>query len=160
LVNPNPQAPVGDPELCATQAQTDACKGVADGVMCNDNLNGTCYGGVCISPKGCGNGWIDPSEGCDDGNNTAGDGCSADCTSLEVCGNGIIDPVVLVSGVEQPNEQCDDGNTFGHDGCGGVCRQEQPIWQPYPAFTQQGRVGGAIVYDSARDRVVLFGGEI
>ena len=28
----------------------------------------------------CGNGWVEPSEVCDDGNTTAGDGCSALCT--------------------------------------------------------------------------------
>ena len=38
---------------------------------------------------------------CDDGNTIGGDGCSADCTSVEICGNGIKDV----------SEVCDDGNT-------------------------------------------------
>ena len=31
---------------------------------------------------------MDPGEACDDGNNTAGDGCSAVCV-IEVCGDGV-----------------------------------------------------------------------
>ena len=34
--------------------------------------------GVCCCPV-CGNNIVDPGEDCDDGNNTNGDGCSADC---------------------------------------------------------------------------------
>lgn len=61
----------------------------------------------------CGDGTIDPGEGCDDGD-ANGDG--APCTSACVparCGDGL-----LLIGVEG----CDDGNTFGGDGCGPSCR--------------------------------------
>jgi len=44
----------------------------------------------------------------------SGDGCSADCRSLEVCGNAILDP----------GEQCDDGNVRNGDGCSASCRLE------------------------------------
>jgi cysteine-rich repeat protein len=46
---------------------------------------------------------------CDDGNNTDGDGCEANCTT--VCGDGI------TAGFEQ----CDDGNLEGGDGCSPTC---------------------------------------
>ncbi|HEX3483051.1 MAG TPA: DUF4215 domain-containing protein [Kofleriaceae bacterium] len=49
---------------------------------------------------------------CDDGNNISGDGCSANCKSLEICGNGLIDP----------GEVCDDGNNISGDGCSADCK--------------------------------------
>jgi cysteine-rich repeat protein len=54
-----------------------------------------------LSSSACGNGKIQPSKGevCDDGNNVSGDGCSADCRSLEICGNGTVDAAA--------GEQCD-----------------------------------------------------
>ncbi len=61
----------------------------------------------------CGNGVKDPTEECDDGNVTPGDGCRGDCT-IEVCGDGILDP----------QEQCDDGNTFDGDCCSAACTIE------------------------------------
>ena len=54
---------------------------------------------VCITGL-CGNGIIDIGEVCDDGNVISGDGCSADCLSIEICGNGITDPA--------KGEDCDD----------------------------------------------------
>ena len=59
----------------------------------------------------CGNAIVDPGEVCDDGNTVGGDGCSADCKSLEICGNARLDP----------GEVCDDGNTVGGDGCSADC---------------------------------------
>jgi len=61
----------------------------------------------------CANGTIDADEGetCDDGNETNGDGCNAQC-QLEVnCGDGLIDPA----------EECDDGNVDAFDGCDASC---------------------------------------
>ncbi|MBW2276603.1 MAG: hypothetical protein JRF63_03865, partial [Deltaproteobacteria bacterium] len=49
---------------------------------------------------------LDYEEDCDDGNTTAGDGCSPICL-FEECGNEYIDF----------DEECDDGNTDGGDGC-------------------------------------------
>jgi len=56
----------------------------------------------------CGDGFLQPGEVCDDGNNVSGDGCSADCKSIETCGNGLVDP---------PFEGCDDGNGNNNDAC-------------------------------------------
>jgi cysteine-rich repeat protein len=66
----------------------------------------------------CGNGRREPGELCDDGNTTAGDGCSADCDSDESCGNGIVDTTT--------GETCDDGNVMPGDGCDAACAIEPP----------------------------------
>jgi fibro-slime domain-containing protein len=75
----------------------------------------------------CGDGIIERSEQCDDGNTTSGDGCSRicqieanwncptegqPCEYLGVCGNGHL----------TSNKVCDDGNTQSGDGCSGDCQ--------------------------------------
>ena len=60
----------------------------------------------------CGDGVLDPSETCDDGNRDDGDGCDRNCTPT-ACGNGVRTP--------RTGEQCDDGNTVDGDGCDGNC---------------------------------------
>ena len=82
----------------------------------------------------CGNGILDQSEQCDDGNRESGDGCSRicqiennhecptsgqPCVDLAKCGNGIL----------TSDETCDDGNTAGSDGCSADCRTVDPGWQ-------------------------------
>jgi cysteine-rich repeat protein len=62
----------------------------------------------------CGDGTLDPSEACDDGNTNSGDGCSATCV-LEACGNGTLDA----------GEQCDDGDAVSCDGCSDTCAIEE-----------------------------------
>ena len=79
---------------------------------------------------GCGNGILTKDEACDDGNNVSGDGCAANCLSVEPgfscatpgqpcrpiarCGDGV---VVFP-------EQCDDGNKTAGDGCSDLCKVE------------------------------------
>jgi cysteine-rich repeat protein len=66
-------------------------------------------------PRRCGDGVMDePGEVCDDGDAVSGDGCSADCLSLEVCGNGYVD---FAAG-----EVCDDANLDDDDACHTDCR--------------------------------------
>lgn len=66
----------------------------------------------------CGNSIIEVGEGCDDGNTTPGDGCSASCqVETPVCGNSIV----------ESGEQCDDGNTNNGDGCSNTCQIETPV---------------------------------
>ena len=82
----------------------------------------------------CGNGMMDPPEQCDDGNKTAGDGCSAICqipagwscsgwpsvcTMAGVCGDSILGA----------SEACDDGNTAGNDGCAADCKKVDPGYE-------------------------------
>ncbi|MFA6523040.1 MAG: DUF4215 domain-containing protein [Candidatus Peribacteraceae bacterium] len=67
----------------------------------------------------CGNGSIEGTEQCDDGNKVSRDGCSATC-KLEAtisgrCGDGyLVKP-----------EFCDDGNTYAGDGCSANCSIEK-----------------------------------
>jgi cysteine-rich repeat protein len=63
----------------------------------------------------CGDGIVNAPEQCDDGNQTACDGCSPTC-EREVgflCGDGVTDPAC--------GEQCDDGNRTDGDGCDSTC---------------------------------------
>lgn len=135
--------------LCVTESQIAACAGKADGESCDlTAADERCVQGVCV-PVACGNGVTDPNEVCDDGNTLPGDGCSADCESLELCGNSVTDLVV--------GEGCDDGNFTSHDGCSSTCAVESPRWSRRPT-SPAGRMAPGLTYDSDRDRIVLIGG--
>lgn len=92
-------------------------------------------GGCVIPPKTpvCGDGYIDPGEACDDGNNKGGDGCAFDCTAIEAnyaCptpGQKCVSTMVCGDGKVTGTEQCDDGNKNSKDGCSSTCNLE-PGW--------------------------------
>ncbi len=88
------------------------------------------------TPAECGNGDVEGTEECDDGNTTSGDGCSSTCRTEagEECGDGTL----------QAGEQCDDGNTADGDGCDAMCRRE--------AFCGDGEVNGTEVCDDGNNR--------
>lgn len=81
------------------------------------------------SGQGCGNGAVEGSEACDDGNTISGDGCDASCNvepgwtcdtmspsvCLPICGDGV---------VIQSLEGCDDGGSEAGDGCDAQCQVE------------------------------------
>jgi cysteine-rich repeat protein len=89
---------------------------------CEVNLNNRCQplrcenGAQCKVINGqstchyCGNGVVDVSEQCDDGNSVNTDRCSNTCKAAR-CGDG----------VKQPGEQCDDGNRRSNDSCTNTC---------------------------------------
>ena len=63
----------------------------------------------------CGDGAIDPGEGCDDGAGNADDAaCTASCAPA-ACGDGLVQAGV---------EGCDDGNLDAGDGCSEACALE------------------------------------
>ena len=83
-------------------------------------------------PAVCGNGSVEPGEGCDDANTLPGDGCSPTCAIEQgVCGDGTVDPleqcdppdgvtcdkqcqtipIACGNGIVQPGEQCEPPNT-------------------------------------------------
>ena len=89
----------------------------------------------------CGNGAVEYSEACDDGNPTEGDGCDSNC-SVSACGNGIpagdetcddgnasegdgcdsnCTPTACGNGIPAGDEMCDDGNSTNGDGCDSNC---------------------------------------
>lgn len=92
----------------------------------------------------CGDGHMEMSEACDDGNTERGDDCTDVCM-IEVCGNGIFDDgeecddsnldnndgCSLICQIEhcgdnitQADEECDDGNVIAGDGCSSLCNNE------------------------------------
>ncbi len=97
---------------------------------------------VCAPPMGCGNGALEVGEGCDDGNNMNGDGCTAaceiedgnPCTANAECSSGVCDmneePPLCEpagscgNGALETGEGCDDGNTSAGDSCDPQCLLE------------------------------------
>jgi cysteine-rich repeat protein len=80
-------------------------------------------------PAICGNGIMEGSEQCDDGNTSNGDGCSSSCTTEESSGGGPQPPeppptALCGNGVVETSETCDDGNQMSGDGCSGACQLE------------------------------------
>lgn len=104
-----------------------ACTVTGDAITIGDAVSG-CTEAITVDLTGlCGNGVLAPSETCDDGNTTPGDGCSATCTiesgytcpgapsaCATICGDGLI----------RGSEICDDGDTSSGDGCSGTCTSE------------------------------------
>jgi fibro-slime domain-containing protein len=90
--------------------------------------------GGTIDTTGCGDGIIQAGEVCDDGNSMSGDGCSADCKTVEqgyACphpGDPCVSTVKCGDGKVTGTETCDDGNAHGGDGCSADC-QVEPGWQ-------------------------------
>jgi fibro-slime domain-containing protein len=86
-------------------------------------------GGLGAMGPLCGDGIIEISETCDDGNTVGGDGCSSTC-QIEpryTCprpGKPCVHDVVCGDGMLEGMEACDDGNTVGGDGCSGDCAVE------------------------------------
>jgi len=77
----------------------------------------------------CGNSVVEPGEGCDDGNDIAGDGCGPTCQKEPTFARTGPDYVPMAStqcgdGLRTGNEQCDDGNTTDGDGCSSSCTTE------------------------------------
>lgn len=147
--------PIGSvctPGGCTTQEAAEACIGKADGDPCMTMsiAMGTCSGGACYAVV-CGNRVIDRNEVCDDGNQISGDGCSADCRSLETCGNAIADTAA--------GEVCDSGVAgLSGDGCTSTCTSELDLWRDRTPGPPDRRRDHAMAYDSVRGVSVMFGG--
>ena len=131
---------------CVTDEQLESCVGLTDGMTClvGGSL-GYCSDAVCL-PIVCGNGLVDRSEACDDGNLVSNDGCNATCSSNETCGNGVID---LITG-----ELCDDANRLDGDGCDSRCKPEQETWTIKGAALHSNSTPGQLVYDVARHQML------
>jgi len=97
---------------------------------CDPNQPGSLCGPNTPPPANCGDGLLTSDEACDDGNLLSGDGCTANCLSVERgyscnppgkpcrqiarCGDGVV----------AESEACDDGNAVEGDGCSTRCRLE------------------------------------
>lgn len=78
------------------------------GCTCDKSLSS------CQLTPSCGDGFVEGSELCDDGNQNNNDSCTNQCTP---CGNSKLDP----------GERCDDGNSDDQDGCSSTCQVED-LW--------------------------------
>ena len=146
-----------DPEVVAghvspvCEAETSLCDGSAV-IHCNvwgteadiqdcADEGGTCMAGACV-PTICGDGRVDPTEACDDGNADDDDQCTNVCTVAQ-CGDGIVGPgetcdegqangdgactqactwfALCGNGILEPGENCDDGNDSDDDWCSNTC---------------------------------------
>ena len=136
-------------ETCVTDDQLAQCSDKPDLAACDDSDDRKkCIDGACIAP--CGNGTRDAGEDCDDGNTTAGDGCSPTCLD-EICGNATID---LVRG-----EECDNSNVrVSGDGCSSLCDVEEAAWQNITPTPIEARAGVALGLFETNKQVVAFGG--
>jgi len=90
-----------------------------------------------IADLDCGDGVRQETEACDDGDSEGGDGCSADCMSIEEgyrCPTVGVSCVAIVCGDARidPPENCDDGNDDANDGCSAACEREDGWTCPLP----------------------------
>lgn len=78
----------------------------------------------------CGNGFLTADEACDDGNTLAGDGCPANCRSIEqgftcaLAGQSCRRVANCGDKIVTLPELCDDGNKTDGDGCSAKCKIE------------------------------------
>ena len=118
--------PFCEPNICDdfNVCTTDVCD--EEGDTCSNNVDegaacgtsGTCdAGGLCVEPElFCGDGIVNGSEECDDGNQVDTDVCTNACEN-PVCGDTIT----------SPPEQCDDGANNGTPGfCNATCDGTEP----------------------------------
>jgi cysteine-rich repeat protein len=112
VIDPGEQC---DRDDLAGQTCATVLPGTSGTLLCHSDC--TLFTGLCLRGV-CGDGALGPDEGCDDGNNRAGDGCSPTCEveSPGRCGNGN----------RELGETCDDGNLFSGDGCSADCQLEPP----------------------------------
>jgi len=99
----------------------------------------------------CGDGKIEGSEECDDGNTNSMDGCTAGC-KLEtdyICptpGAACVSTVVCGDGRISGTEVCDDYNTKDGDGCSADCHTIEPGWIcPAPGARCQPKCGDGVL---------------
>lgn len=134
---------------CLLPEQLESCRAMPNDANCLvAGAVGYCRDEVCL-PISCGNGVVDLSEICDDGNLVRGDGCNATCSSDETCGNGVIDTHV--------GELCDDANHLDGDGCDSRCRTEQEVWTIEGLALGGDHLGTNLVYDETRAEMVFVG---
>jgi cysteine-rich repeat protein len=129
----------GDPGVVAGAGQSGGTAGAGTagttgtaGKTGSAGTGGTGGSGGTGPGAECGNGSVEGTEKCDDGNATPDDGCSATCRiesgwscdqgepthCTEICGDG------LRVGAEADAGGCDDHNTGSNDGCSSSCAVE------------------------------------
>ncbi|MDC0712661.1 DUF4215 domain-containing protein [Stigmatella sp. ncwal1] len=96
----------------------------SSGRVCPAPLTCSLEGDKCVTVGECGDGVKQADEKCDDENKNDGDGCSADCLSLEMCGDRVRNYGKVINVRNEPvsfYELCDDGGNVSGDGCSADC---------------------------------------
>jgi cysteine-rich repeat protein len=84
---------------------------------------------LTVARSRCGDAIVDPGELCDDGNVSGGDGCAANCSSIEagytcVAQGGVCRAILCGDGRVDRPEECDDASSVAGDGCDATCHVE------------------------------------
>lgn len=100
------------------QLEREAC-----GLGCTEDPTPVCMGAVVGE---CGDSALNGAETCDDGNTTAGDGCSSVCAVEDgyICEDGTDCRLSCGDGDVNGDDECDDGGTTDGDGCSASCTVE------------------------------------
>lgn len=111
-------------------ASSGSSSGGGGGSSSSSSSSSSSTGGDGGTAAACGNGRLDPGEGCDDGDLASLDGCSGTCTlengwACPLPGQDCVSTVVCGNSDITGTETCDDGNIRGGDGCGATCQVEQ-----------------------------------
>lgn len=114
-------------EDCTTAGDGDSCEprpgdGCDVGCQLEDGFACPTPGDACVATT-CGDGVVEGTEDCDDGNSLIGDGCTPFCTREPDCTDGTCTAVCGDEVVFAP-ETCDDGNVVSGDGCSASCEIE------------------------------------
>jgi cysteine-rich repeat protein len=149
-------------QTCVRLEQTVACNELVDGDVCQaDGIAGICDSGICL--PGCGDGAQGPGEECDDGNFKSHDGCSSAClreaaswTRWEPDWRARSNHVAALDTLRVRLELLggDDGSKIHIDQW--TVDVQGTATRTLPAVG--GRRSAAMVFDTARGRLVLFGG--
>lgn len=152
----------GDKPICLTREQSTKCEAQPDGARCiADSNDAICQQELCL--PGCGDGNVDLGEECDDGNFTSHDECSSSCLT-EYAGwrqwksswqgrgshaagyHPAMQQLVVIGGGTTLGSYADQWTR----GVTGEWKRTMP--------SLAARQGAAMAYDSARGRLVMFGG--
>jgi cysteine-rich repeat protein len=128
---------------CSGTLTFPGCAGGTGCVTGADCASGTCVtiGGRRVCTSQCGNGWVEGSEACDDGNTASCGSCNSNCTAAQgtitACANGIgchqgsdcasgscvngHCGTACGNGVLEAGETCDDRNTNACGTCAADC---------------------------------------
>ncbi len=130
--------------IAVTGCSGDSNDGPDDGPGTDGGVDGG-------TTPGCGDRTLQTGEACDDGNATSGDGCAANCRTIETgwfcdtAGSACVRNV-CGDGRTGSTEACDDRNTASNDGCSAQCTVEAG-WTCPPG-------GGRCVAARCGDRIV------
>ena len=119
--------PTGTPTTSATSSGSggsggEAGSGGAGGEAGSGGAGGN--GGAGGGGAVCGNGALEGTETCDDGNTAVGDGCDDAClleAGYTCAGAPSVCDTTCGDGVPAGTEECDDSNTAPLDGCDDAC---------------------------------------